>query len=178
MKYIYTKEYLYSIIVFFLSLYFSVITTRKSVNFEQLSKLPWRGRPVGGEWNNSSLKFSGFRERVVRGISVPNFVEIRDLSELSCMSLNWDISYFMKTELLLSASTAQPISNVLTKFRIQMVHLAFSSDYSMNILTWTFIQFSFWTMRESFLNVCPNISGMFHECYHAHWAHAAHLSGL
>ena len=36
--YIYTKEYLYSIIVFFLSFYFSVITTRKSVIFEQLSK--------------------------------------------------------------------------------------------------------------------------------------------
>ena len=75
----------------------------------------------------------------------------------------------MKTELLPSASTAQTTSNVLTKFRIQMIHLAFSSEHSMNILTWTFIQFLFWTMRGSFLNIRPNIPGMFHECYRAHW---------
>ena len=30
----------------------------------------------------------------------------------------------------------------------------------MNILTWTFIQFSFWTMRGSFSNVRGNIPGM------------------
>ena len=75
----------------------------------------------------------------------------------------------MKSELLPSASTAQATSNVLTKFRIQMIHLAFSYEHFMNILTWTFIQFSFWTMRASFLNVRPNIPGMFHECYRAHW---------
>ena len=86
------------------------------------------------------------------------------------LTLNWDISYFMKTELLPSVSTAQTTSNVLTKFRIQMIHLAFSSECSMNIPTWTFIQFTFWTMRGSFLNVRPNIPGMFHECYRAHWA--------
>ena len=71
--------------------------------------------------------------------------------------------------MLPSASTAQTTSNVQTTFRIQMIHLAFSSEHSMNILTWTFIQFSFWTMRESFLNVRRNIPGMFHECYCAHW---------
>ena len=76
----------------------------------------------------------------------------------------------MKFELLPSASTAQATTNALTKFRIQMIHLAFSSEHSMNILTWTFIQFSFWIMRGSFLNVRPNITGMFHECYCAHWA--------
>ena len=76
----------------------------------------------------------------------------------------------MKTELLPSDSTAQTTSTVLTKFIIQMIHLAFSSEHSMNILIWTFIQFSFWTMRGSFLNVRPNIPGMFHECYRAHWA--------
>ena len=75
----------------------------------------------------------------------------------------------MKTELLPSASTEQTVSNVLTKFRIQMIHLAFSSEHSTNIFIWTFIQFSFWTMRGSFLNVRPNIPGMFHECYRAHW---------
>ena len=41
----------------------------------------------------------------------------------------------MKTELLPSASTAQTTFNVLTKFKIQMIHLAFSSEHSMNILT-------------------------------------------
>ena len=70
-------------------------------------------------------------------------------------TLNWDISYFMKTELLPSASTAQTTSNVLATFRIQMVHLAFSIDHSMNIITWTVIQFSVWTMKGLFLNVRP-----------------------
>ena len=104
---------------FFLSFYFSVITTRKSVNFEQLSKLPWRGRPVGGEWNTSSLKFSGFRERVVRGISVPNFVEIRDLSELSCMSLMttyWEMDPCAGLHILAYRSTTQPyLTNLCTQ---------------------------------------------------------------
>ena len=39
----------------------------------------------------------------------------------------------MKIELLPSASTSQTTSNVLTKFRIQILLLAFSSEYSMNI---------------------------------------------
>ena len=46
----------------------------------------------------------------------------------------------------------------------------------MNILTWTFILFSFWTMREWFLNVGPNIPGMFHGCYRAHWVYSLVLS--
>ena len=78
---------------------------------------------------------------------------------------SWDISYFMKTELLPSASTAQTTSNILTTFWIQMIHLAFSSEHSMSIITWTFIQFSFWTKKASFPNVQRNIPGMFHECF-------------
>ena len=85
--------------------------------------------------------------------------------------MNSRLRYFLyhKTELLLSASNAQTTSNVQTTFRIQIVHLAFSFEHSMNILTWTFIQFSFWTMRGSFFNVRRNIPGMFYKCYRAHW---------
>ena len=81
--------------------------------------------------------------------------------------MNCHISYIIHTELLTSASAAQ------TTFWIQMIHLAFSSEHYMNILIWTFLQLSFWTMRESFLNVRANILGMFHECYRAHWVDMA-----
>ena len=49
-----------------------------------------------------------------------------------------------------------PSHRQLSMFRqlwIQMIHLAFSSEHSMNTLTWTFIQFSFWTIRVSFSNI-------------------------
>ena len=50
-----------------------------------------------------------------------------------------------------------------------MIHLAFNSKHSINILTWTFIQFLFWTMRGLFSNVGWNIPGVFHKCYCAPW---------
>ena len=57
--------------------------------FGHLSKLPRRGRPV---WENETPHpLNLFEERVVQGTLVPIFVEIRHLSELSRMSLNFVI---------------------------------------------------------------------------------------
>ena len=74
--------------------------------------------------------------------------------------INIKLRYFLfheNTELLPSASIVQTISNVLKKIRIQMIHLAFSSEHSMNILTWTFIQFFF-----------LNYEGIIFECSPKH----------